>query len=92
MSRIFADVITTHHHLASLHGGGQSSGEMGGAFRRDYLEEMSQRITFTDSTDIKRIRRGCYGQHHPNRFDNLEQKNSLKETKYQSSSKQKQIT
>ena len=51
MSRIFADVITTHHHLASLHGGGQSSGEMGGAFRRDYLEEMSQRITFTDSTE-----------------------------------------
>ena len=36
--------------------------------------------TFTDSTDIKRIRRGCYGQRHPNRCGNLEQKNSLKET------------
>ena len=45
--------------------------------------------TFTDSTDIKRIRRGCYGQHHPNRFDNLEQKNSLKETYCQSLPKNK---
>lgn len=44
--------------------------------------------TFTDSTDMKRIRRGCYGRH-PNRFDNLEQKNSLKETYCQSLPKNK---